>query len=79
MTSSPSASVEVADERLACSPRDTAALEDIERQLAQYRADLAKGFALRMSAVEKVLLEMESARAPVFRRQPAPRPGVRSR
>ena len=52
--------VEVADERLALLAEDTAALDDIERQLAQYRADLAKGFALRMSAVEKVLLEMEA-------------------
>ena len=51
--------VEIADERLALIAEDTAALDDIDRQLAQYRADLAKGFALRMSAVEKVLLEME--------------------
>jgi len=51
--------LEVADERLALLAEDTAALDDIERQMAQYRADLAKGFALRMSAVEKVLLEME--------------------
>ena len=35
-------------------------LDDIERQLAQYRADLGRGFELRMSAVEKVLLEMEA-------------------
>jgi len=51
--------LEVADDRLTLLAEDMAALEDIERQLAQYRADLAKGFALRMSAVEKVLLEME--------------------
>ncbi len=52
--------LEVADERLTLLAEDTAALDDIERQLAQYRADLAKGFALRMSAVENVLLEMEA-------------------
>ena len=52
--------LEVADERLTLLAEDTAALDDIERQLAQYRADLAKGFELRMSAVEKVLLEMEA-------------------
>ncbi len=51
--------VEVADQRLALLAEDTAALDDIDRQMAQYRDDLAKGFALRMSAVEKVLLEME--------------------
>jgi small GTP-binding protein len=50
----------VVDERLALLASDTTALDDIERQLAQYRADLAAGFELRMSAVEKVLLEMEA-------------------
>jgi small GTP-binding protein len=52
--------VDVSDERLALLANDTATLEDVERQLAQYRADLARGFELRMSAVEKVLLEMET-------------------
>ena len=50
----------VADERLALLANDTSTLDDIERQLAQYRSDLARGFELRMSGVEKVLLEMET-------------------
>jgi hypothetical protein len=51
---------DVSDERLALLAHDTSTLDDIERQLAQYRADLGRGFELRMSAVEKVLLEMET-------------------
>src|SRR4029450_12005700 len=31
----------------------------IERQIAAYRTDLARGFEARMSAVENVLLDME--------------------
>jgi small GTP-binding protein len=50
----------VADERLALLAADVTALDDIERQLALYQEDLAKGFELRMTAVEKVLLEMEA-------------------
>ena len=50
----------VSDDRLALLANDTSTLDDIERQLAQYRADLSRGFELRMSAVEKVLLEMET-------------------
>ena len=38
---------------------DLALLADIERQLALYREDLARGFELRMAAVEKVLADME--------------------
>ncbi|HET7219437.1 MAG TPA: dynamin family protein [Vicinamibacterales bacterium] len=49
----------VAEERLALLASDTEALDDIERQLQQYRDDLARGFELRMNGVEKVLLEME--------------------
>ena len=52
--------VDVADERLALLTTDTAALDDVERQLAQYRRDLQKGFELRMSAVENGLLEMQT-------------------
>jgi len=37
-----------------------ALLEDIDRQLTLYRDDLASGFELRMTAVEKVLVEMEA-------------------
>jgi small GTP-binding protein len=50
----------IADERITLLRDDVALLEDIERQLAVYRADLAKGFELRMTAVEKVLLDMEA-------------------
>ncbi len=52
--------LDVSEERLALLANDTSTLDDVERQLAQYRADLARGFELRMSAVEKVLLEMET-------------------
>jgi small GTP-binding protein len=50
----------VASERLALLAADVTALDDIERQLVLYQQDLAKGFELRMTAVEKVLLEMEA-------------------
>jgi small GTP-binding protein len=50
----------IADERLALLKEDVALLEDIERQLAVHRADLARGFELRMTAVEKVLGDMEA-------------------
>jgi hypothetical protein len=50
----------IADERLQLLREDLSLLEDIDRQLAVYRQDLARGFELRMSAVEKVLVEMES-------------------
>lgn len=50
----------IADERLTLLKDDVVLLEDIERQLALYREDLAKGFELRMTAVEKVLVDMET-------------------
>jgi small GTP-binding protein len=50
----------IADERLALLQDDLALLEDIERQLTVYRDDLARGFELRMTAVEKVLVDMEA-------------------
>ena len=49
----------MADERLTLLNEDVSVLEDIDRQLAVYRDDLARGFELRMTAVEKVLLDME--------------------
>ena len=52
--------VEVADERLGLLATDTAALDDVERQLAHYRQDVKKGFELRMSAVENGLFEMQT-------------------
>jgi small GTP-binding protein len=50
----------VAEERLALLTADVSALGDVDRQLAVYREDLAQGFELRMTSVEKVLLEMEA-------------------
>jgi small GTP-binding protein len=49
----------IAEERLLLLEDDLSLLGDIERQLAVYRDDLAVGFELRMTAVEKVLVEME--------------------
>jgi small GTP-binding protein len=50
----------VAAERLALLSADVSVLSDIERQLELWREDSAKGFELRMQAVENVLLEMEA-------------------
>jgi small GTP-binding protein len=50
----------IADERLLLLKDDLALLDEIERQLAVYREDLARGFELRMTAVEKVLVDMEA-------------------
>ena len=52
--------VTIADERLLLLKDDLALLEEIERQLVVYRDDLARGFELRMTAVEKVLVDMEA-------------------
>ena len=49
----------IAEERLSLLKEDVALLEDIERQLAVHRTDLERGFELRMTAVEKVLVDME--------------------
>ncbi len=49
----------MAEERLTLLNEDMAVLEDIDRQRAVHREDLARGFDLRMTAVEKVLLDME--------------------
>lgn len=51
---------EVAADRLKLLSDDLTTLDDVERQLRVYRDDLARGFELRMTAVEKVLVEMES-------------------
>jgi small GTP-binding protein len=51
---------EISAERLTLLGEDLTLLGDIERQLEVYRDDLARGFELRMTAVEKVLVEMES-------------------
>jgi small GTP-binding protein len=50
----------IASERLTLLTEDLSLLQQIEQQLALYRSDLARGFELRMTAVEKVLLDMES-------------------
>ncbi len=50
----------IADERLVLLQDDLGLLDDIDRQLDVYRDDLARGFELRMTAVEKVLVDMEA-------------------
>jgi len=50
----------IADERLTLLTDDVGVLEQIDRQLAVYNGDLARGFELRMTAVEKVLVDMEA-------------------
>jgi small GTP-binding protein len=50
----------IADERLTLLTDDVAVLEQIDRELAVYSGDLARGFELRMTAVEKVLVDMEA-------------------
>jgi small GTP-binding protein len=50
----------IAGERLQLLREDVSLLDDIDRQLAVYREDLARGFELRMTAVEKVLADMEA-------------------
>lgn len=50
----------IASERLTLLKDDLSLLHDVEQQLAIYRSDLSSGFELRMTAVEKVLLDMET-------------------
>ena len=50
----------IAGERLTLLTEDLSLLENVEQQLALYRGDLTRGFELRMTAVEKVLLDMEA-------------------
>jgi small GTP-binding protein len=50
----------IAAERLMLMQDDLQLLLDIERQLVVYREDMDRGFELRMSAVEKVLADMEA-------------------
>jgi small GTP-binding protein len=50
----------IAAERLTLMDQDVHLLGDIERQLALYREDIARGFELRMTAVEKELGDMET-------------------
>jgi small GTP-binding protein len=50
----------IADERLTLLEEDLRLLGDVDRQLEVYRGDLSRGFELRMTAVEKVLGDMEA-------------------
>jgi small GTP-binding protein len=50
----------IAQERLVLLREDVALLQGIESELGVYRDDTARGFDLRMSAIEKVLIEMEA-------------------
>jgi small GTP-binding protein len=49
----------IAGERLTVMRDDLELLGDIERQLALYSSDMERGFELRITAVEKVLADME--------------------
>ena len=51
---------DIADERLLLLKDDVSLLDTIDRQLSLYRDDVRAGFELRMTAVEKLLVEMES-------------------
>jgi small GTP-binding protein len=50
----------IAGERLTVIREDLELLGDIERQLSVYREDMKRGFELRITAVEKVLTDMEA-------------------
>ena len=50
----------IATERLTLIAEDLLLLADIERQLVEYRDDVERGFELRMTAVDKVLGDMEA-------------------
>lgn len=50
----------IAAERVTLIADDLEVLADVEQQLARYRADLDRGFELRMAAVEKELADMEA-------------------
>jgi small GTP-binding protein len=50
----------IARERLELLREDVTLLEGVEDSLRVHRADMAQGFELRMTAIEKVLVEMET-------------------
>jgi small GTP-binding protein len=50
----------IAGERLILLKEDLLLLQNVEQQLALYRGDLSRGFELRMTAVDKILLDMET-------------------
>jgi small GTP-binding protein len=47
-------------ERLGLLAEDFSMLEDVDRQLRMYQADMLRDFEFRMSALEKILFEMET-------------------
>ena len=50
----------IAEERLVVLRDDVSLLESIESELGVHREDTARGFELRMTAIEKILVEMEA-------------------
>jgi small GTP-binding protein len=50
----------VVRDRLELLKEDFATLEEVERQLSVYQQDLLRDFELRMTEIDKILLEMES-------------------
>jgi small GTP-binding protein len=50
----------IASERLTLMKEDLELLDDIDRQIAAYREDQERAFELRMTAIEKVLADMEA-------------------
>jgi small GTP-binding protein len=50
----------IVHDRLALLKDDFATLEEVERQLSVYQQDLMRDFELRMTEIDKILLEMES-------------------
>ena len=50
----------IARDRLALLKDDFATLEEVDRQLTVYQRDLMRDFELRMTEIDKILLEMES-------------------
>jgi small GTP-binding protein len=50
----------LATDQLELTQQDRHLLADIQRQLTEYREDTARGFGLRMTAVEKELADMEA-------------------
>jgi small GTP-binding protein len=50
----------IADERLLVLKDDVALLDSIEAERAVHRDDMVRGFELRMTGIEKVLVEMEA-------------------
>jgi small GTP-binding protein len=51
---------DVLESRLGLLKEDLAAIEDIQNQLNVYKEDMTRGFRLRLSDVEKILLQFES-------------------